>query len=224
MQIDPDVIRQTQEQAERYVKACAEYTVPYEREKLVEDWLKKERVGAKLVEDFQRRAGELLGKRMLELGFGSGLHIPAFARAGAEMYGLEVNKVLLAIAEENMRLRGISADLRSYDGLHMPYPDNYFDYIFATSVLEHVSDVQAVILETDRILKPGGKIYLSFPNRWAPRETHTGFWLAHYLPRDIVKIILRMFGSNAIEELNLHFLSYLSFRRAIRDTKLSVIF
>lgn len=224
MQTDFDLIAKTREQVEKYLSTCDEYTTPYEHEKLVRNWLKKEQVAENLVQDFMCRAGDLPGKRMLELGFGSGLHIPAFANAGAEMYGLEVNEVLLEIAKENMRLRNVSVNLQSYGGSDMPYSDNYFDYVFATSVLEHVSDVQKVLREVDRILKPGGRFYVSFPNRWAPRETHTGFWFVQYFPRRVVEIILRMLGSNATEELNLHFLSYFSFKRYIEDTNLFIIF
>lgn len=212
-------------QALRYIAESAEYTSPYEREKILGDWLTKEHKAETLVHDFEKRAGLLKGRKTLELGFGNGLHIPPFARAGAEMHGLEVNRTLLAIGVENMQLRGIEADLRLYDGTHMPYEDAYFDYVFSTSVLEHVSDLSAVLSEIARVLKPGGAAYLSFPNRFAPRETHTGIWFLSYLPRAFAAVVLRQwFGRNSIEELNLHFLSYFTLHRLLRNLPLSVRF
>ena len=224
MSTETEVQKRARSQAEHYLDSCSEYSAPYEREKIVADWLSKESKAEDLVKDFERRAGILAKHRMLELGFGNGLHIPAFARAGALMHGLEVNQTLLEIGKENMRQRGIDADLRVYDGAHMPYPDAYFDYLFATSVLEHVSDLDAILREADRVLKSGGKFYISFPNRWAPRETHTGFWFVGYLPRPVARQLLHVLGSNAMEELNLHFLSYFTLRRLIRRTSLRVRF
>ena len=123
-----------------------------------------------------------------------------------------------------MQERGITADLRLYDGRHMPYADGYFDYLIATSVLEHVSDPAVIIQEADRVLKPSGAFYLSFPNRFAPRETHTGFWFVSYLPRPLARAVLRLFGSNAVEELNLHFLSYGTLARLAHQTSLRIRF
>lgn len=214
----------TRVQAERYIDTCGEYSTPYEREKLIKDWIKKEHDAELLVKDFERRCGSLKGKKFLELGFGSGLHIPAFAKAGALISGLEVNETLLGIAKENMRERGIEADLRLYDGTHMPLENDSFDYVFATSVLEHVSDLRAVVHEANRILKTQGRFYLSYPNRLAPRETHTGYYFVQYFPRRLAEIILRAFGSNAVHELNMHFLTYFSLRRAMRGTRLRVIY
>lgn len=222
--MQPDLNDLTRRQVERYATECGEYSTPYEREKIVASWLKKESDAENLVNDFKRRVGPLEGKRFLEIGFGSGLHIPAFIRAGASVAGLEVNEVLLDIAKENMRARNVEADLRLYNGVNMPFDTGSFDYIFATSVLEHVSDLRGVLREANRVLKPGGAFYISFPNRWSPRETHTGFYFIHYFPRKVVEIFMKLRGSKAVEELNLHFLSYFSFKRALRGTGLRVSF
>lgn len=210
-------------QAERYIRACAEYTAPYEREKIIANWLRKEADARGLLADFEKRAGRVAGKAVLEIGFGNGMQSVVFAKAGAHMAGLEVNETLAAIAQENLIAYDVTADFRLYDGSHMPFADGSFDYVFATSVMEHVSDVRAVAQEAARVLKKGGRFYVSFPNRWAPRETHTGYWFVNYLPRRVVQVILRAFGSDAVEELNLHFLSYFSFMRMIRGTSFVLV-
>jgi len=89
--------------AEKYLAECAEYTDPYEHEKLVRDWVKKGDVAKNVVGDFTRRAGAVKGKKLIDLGFGNGQYVTAFAQAGAEAHGLEVNPVLLRIAEEKAR-------------------------------------------------------------------------------------------------------------------------
>lgn len=211
-------------QAERYLRECGEYSSPYERERLLVNWERKEAGAAALAADFERRAGPLSGKRLLELGFGSGLHIPALVRRGAIVSGLEVNETLGAIARENLEARGVTADLKVYDGKRMPFADDTFDYVFATTVLEHVSDIRGVLGEIGRILKSGGRAYISFPNRWRLKEPHTGYWFVNYLPRNLARGYLKIFGSNAVDELNLHFISYPFFKRALHGTKLRIVY
>ncbi len=212
-------------QAESYVEACGEYTSEFERQKIIENWAVKESKGDGLVEDFRRRAGNPEGARILEVGFGSGFYLIAFARAGAESFGLEVNEVLCDIARKNFRERNLHAVLRQYDGVHFPYPDNYFDFVYMVSVLEHVSHPRSVVAEVSRVLKPGGKFYVSFPNRFAPRETHSGVWLISYLPLHLAEWVYKhLLKRNTVAELNLHFLSYWSLKRFIRGTALSIVY
>jgi ubiquinone/menaquinone biosynthesis C-methylase UbiE len=216
---------QTKEAAERYLSACEEYTDPYEREKLIRDWAKKSTMAENVVGDFKRRATDPAGKKVLDIGFGSGSYVIAFAGSGAHVSGLEVNQELLDIAQGRVREAGVEADLHIYDGDHFPFADNSFDCAYSISVIEHVSDAQTVLNEIARVLKPGGVLYLAFPNRWTPRETHTGVYFVGYFPRKIAELVLRrVYGRNSIKELNLHFLSFTSLKRLLRKTPLRVRF
>jgi SAM-dependent methyltransferase len=49
----------------------------------------------------------------------------------------------------------------------VPYPDGYFDGVLLLDVLEHVPDERAVLAEIARLLRPGGRLVLSVPNRGA---------------------------------------------------------
>jgi len=215
----------TQEVAARarsYAEVCGEYTSPYEREKLVADWAHKEHQAQGVLADFRKRVGDPAGAEMLEIGFGSGVHVATFAAAGARMRALEVNEVLLGLAQGLLRERGLIATLSVYDGVSVPYPDNSFDYIYSISVLEHASNPAKLLQEVARVLRPGGLCYIAFPNRWSLRETHTGFLFVGYLPRAAAKAALRFLGSNAINELNLHFLSFFSLQRMCRRAGLRI--
>ena len=50
-----------------------------------------------------------------------------------------------------------------YDGIKLPFPDNSFDLIISSSVLEHVEDINACISEANRVLKPNGEFLSVVP-------------------------------------------------------------
>ena len=211
--------------AEEYLALCGEYTDPYEHEKLVRDWEKKSMVAKNVVGDFMRRAGDPRGKQVLDIGFGNGEYAIAFFQAGAKVCGLEVNSVLLRLAQERAVKAGARLDLRLYDGAVFPFVNNFFDYAYSISVLEHVSDPAQILSEASRTLKPGGKFYLAFPNRLSPKETHTGIWGLNYLSRSWAEYLLRRFWKrNTIEEIHLHFLSYWKMKRLARRAGLHVVY
>ena len=213
------------ERAERFLREGGNYTDPYEREKLVRDWVQKGDVAERVVEDVRQRAGEVRGKKILDIGFGNGLYSIAFARSGAQAYGLEVNEVLLQIARENEQDAGVNVDFRVYDGTTFPFVNDFFDFLFSVSVIEHVTDARMLIAEASRVLKPGGKFYLAFPNRFRPREAHTGIFFLSYVSRSFAEFLLRhVWKRNTVEELNLHFLSYWSMKCLLRGTSFRLKF
>src|SRR3989338_175994 len=222
---EKDAIMRARARAEEYLATCTEYTDPYEREKLIGDWGKKGKAAREAMDDFKLCAGTVAGARMLDIGFGGGEYSLAFAKAGADVYGLEVNPVLHRIAEAHLKEEGAKAHLRVYDGTQFPFENDFFDHAFSVSVLEHVSDARLLLREVSRVLKPAGKFYLAFPNRWRVREAHTGIFFLSYLPRAVAeRLTKRLWKRNAIEELNLHFLSYWSLKRLLRGTSLHVVF
>lgn len=48
----------------------------------------------------------------------------------------------------------------------MPFPDEYFATIFSNSVLEHIPDLQPVLQESNRVLRPGGRLILTTPSHY----------------------------------------------------------
>lgn len=50
------------------------------------------------------------------------------------------------------------------DGAMAPFPDDYFASAISNSVLEHIPHIDAVLVETARVLKPGAPFYFCVPN------------------------------------------------------------
>jgi SAM-dependent methyltransferase len=206
-----------EERARGYIAQALPHGSAYERQKLLEDWLTKEEAAKGIVADFVKRAGPIEGKQGLDLGFGNGITLAAFAEAGARMSGLEVVPELRDFGVAHVAEKGITADLELYDGSTFPFPDTSFDFIYSVSVFEHVSHPADVLREAARVLRPGGVFYLAYPNRLNPKETHTGVWFLSYLPRPLAKEVLTLLGHNSIEDWNLFFRGYFWLVRLLRE-------
>lgn len=99
------------------------------------------------------------GMRALDIGCGGGLLAEEFARLGCQVTGLDPSARSLEAARNHARETGLEIDYRQGEGEKLPFPVASFDLVYCCDVLEHVRDLDAVIAETARVLKPGG-IYL----------------------------------------------------------------
>lgn len=178
-----------------------------DQRKFVEDWLNKDKKALAFFNDFVSTVGDPRSKKVLDIGFGNGIMAGEFIKAGALVYGLETE-------EDLVKMSG-NPNLYLYDGRKFPFDRDSFDYAYSTSVLEHMSYPEEVIKEIGRTLKPGGKFYLSFPNKYAPKETHTGLWFISWLPR---------FKSSRLEDWNLHFISYFSLKKMAKKAGLRIVY
>lgn len=196
----------------------------YEREKFVRDWMDKEKSAKAFVKDFIKTVGDPRDKKILDVGFGNGIMLNEFAGIGAIAYGLETETSLLNLATELFRKKLAAATLAVYDGKSFPFADRTFDYAYSTSVLEHMSHPQDVLSEISRTLVPGGKLYLSFPNKYAPKESHTGLWFISWMPRRLAQCVLKRFKSSPLEDWNLHFVSFFSLKKMAKKAGLRIVY
>ncbi len=59
--------------------------------------------------------------------------------------------------------RGAYRQLSQAEGAHIPYPDDCFGTVLSNSVLEHIPQIQPVLDEVARVLRPGGGFYFCVP-------------------------------------------------------------
>ena len=142
----------------------------------------------------------LSGKRLLEVGSGVGLTVAAARKLkGAEAFGIEPGTAeydgTLKLSHEVLTAAGLDpAAVRQGVGEAIPFPDDYFDLVYSSNVLEHVNDPPRVIEEIVRVLKPGGCAQIVVPNYGSWWEGHYGvIWLPH-LPAAMAKIYIRLLG------------------------------
>jgi len=69
------------------------------------------------------------------------------------------------------------------EGDRIPFPEATFDVVISNQVMEHVPNLDIVVGEIARTLKPGGTAINLFPDRGVWREGHCGVPFLHRLPK-----------------------------------------
>jgi len=105
------------------------------------------------------------GLRVLDIGCGGGFLAEEFAALGCQVTGIDPSPASIAAARAHAAERGLRIDYRAGAGEELPVPDAAFDVACCCDVLEHVPDVDRVISETTRVLKPGGLYLFDTVNR-----------------------------------------------------------
>ncbi len=119
------------------------------------------------------RPGELL----LDLGCGFGRHAFEGLRRGARVVACDLSVPELEQVRslfEAMVLAGEAppdgmATATTGDATCLPFPDDTFDRIIASEVMEHIGDDGAALAELVRVLRPGGSIAITVP-AWLPEK------------------------------------------------------
>lgn len=132
---------------------------------------KKGRVFLKLQEDIPRivRLFKKKGvKKVLDLGCGSGRHTVYLAKHGFEVYGIDIAQKGIKITKNWLKEGKLKAKLKVGDIYKkLPFLDDFFDALISTQALHHnkIGNIRKLIKEIERILKPGGLIFITVSKR-----------------------------------------------------------
>jgi len=89
------------------------------------------------------------------------------------------------------------------DALHLPFPNQAFDVVHSSAVIEHVGSCEnqsRMIAECARVAR--SHFFITTPNRWFPVEFHTVLPLVHWLPKDVFRALLKRTGRSFFAEEN----------------------
>jgi SAM-dependent methyltransferase len=103
----------------------------------------------------------VVGAQVLDAGCGEGYGAELLAASAAEATGVDLDAAVVAHA----RGRYGRARFRQGDLLALPFPDASFDAVVSLQTIEHLAEPRAFVAECARVLRPGGRLILSTPNR-----------------------------------------------------------
>ena len=106
-------------------------------------------------------AAERIGGRILEVGVGTGISLPDYARTN-HLVGVDLSEPMLRKAQArvaDLKLSNVEA-LAVMDAEHLALPDKSFDVVVAQYVITAVPHPEATLDEFARVIKPGGEIVL----------------------------------------------------------------
>lgn len=109
-------------------------------------------------------AGDVAGRRILDVGCGAGPLLDALRERGALITGTDASAKMLELARQRL---GDGPELLVADLADpLPFPDNAFDDVIACLVLHYLEDWTAPLAELRRVLVPGGRLIVAVNHPW----------------------------------------------------------
>jgi ubiquinone/menaquinone biosynthesis C-methylase UbiE len=151
---------------------------------------------------------------ILEIGFGTGLNLPHYPPHVRRITTIEPNAGMNRRARTRIRQSHLDVEQRTLRGESLPFADASFDCVVSTFTLCSIDDVDQVLSEVCRILRPAGRFLFlehglsreSRVQKWQHRLNCLQMWLADgcRLDRDMKELVARQpFASVRVEEFDL---------------------
>ena len=145
--------------------------------------------------NFKRRVLTMLdyldiqpGEVILDMGCGEGFYSVIFDKLyDCKVYAVDYDEKIMSLAKTRLE-NSPKVTLEQGDICNLRFPDNYFDKIICTEVLEHIVDDNKATQELFRVLKPSGILAVTVPNKnypfiWDPfNKIRESLGLGHFNP------------------------------------------
>lgn len=114
-------------------------------------------------------------KTVLDLGCGSGRHVVYLAEHDFQVFGIDLSSEGIQKAKQLLAQRGLSAELKVGSIYRpLPYSESFFDAAISIHTFHHarIEDIRKAISELQRILKPGGILFITVRKRTSKKHRH----------------------------------------------------
>ncbi|MES2731839.1 MAG: class I SAM-dependent methyltransferase [Bacteroidota bacterium] len=135
-----------------------------------------------------RKFAPQLSGRLLDFGCGSKPYRELFSVN--EYIGVDMEQTGHAHLKEEL----LTIDV-FYDGKTIPFPNNHFDSVFCSEVFEHIFNLDDMLVEINRVVKPGGMALFTVPFVWNEHEVpydfgrYSSFGITHLMQKHGFELI-----------------------------------
>lgn len=123
--------------------------------------------GMKIIKVIEKYTS-LSHKKVLDIGCATAGISIAFAKRDARIVGLDITRRVSLMAKRRTYEEGVNVPLLLADGENMPFFNESFEIVVCNNIIEHVPHPKKLVDEIERVLKPGGILFLSAPNKISP--------------------------------------------------------
>lgn len=108
--------------------------------------------------------GNIRGKKLLDVGCEAGYITMKLAEKGALVTAIDLIEEPIKQLKRQLKNKPYKINLRLADATKLPFKTNSFDIILATEVIEHITRLEKFVSGAAKVLKPGGRLLITFPN------------------------------------------------------------
>lgn len=152
------------------------------------------------------------GGQALEVGPGCGVYLPVLAGLFGRVVAADIETAYLRHAD-GLRQTLPNLELVRDDICASALPAQSFDLILCTEVIEHIRHSPAALRGMRRLLKPGGVLVLSTPQRYSPLELAAK---VAFLP-GVIQLVRRIYREPVIETGHINLMTAGTVRRQLQD-------
>lgn len=179
------------------------------------------------VEQASERGRQILeempsGRRLLDLGCGSGGTVLAAGMAGRQVVGVDIALRWLVIAKHRLAEAGVEAELVCACAEALPFPPGGFDGVVAADLLENTRDPADTLRRAAGQLRPGGTLWLSSNNgHWIGPHPASRVWAAGVVSKSLrARVLKRSRGVDSLRHVSL--ISSFRVTRGCREVGLAI--
>ena len=148
------------------------------------------------LKNLQFHTPDLLQRKILDIGSGRGGFLVDVVKSGGDIIGVEVNPDYIRQSRDLAKKEGVGVRIIEGEAEKLPFGDNTFDFVNISEVIEHIESPSEMLGEVWRVLKKGGKAYLSVPSRYSYHDPHFHLYFVNWIPRFLSDAYIGVFGKH----------------------------
>lgn len=138
---------------------------------------------------------QLISGHILEVGCGEGRGVELIIKKADSYTAIDkIEEIIQRLREKHPTGKFLSGNIPPFHGLE----SNAYDFVVSFQVIEHIQDDVAFLQEIQRVLKPGGKAYLTTPNR-VMSLSRNPWHIREYTADELLKLARKIFSLSEMQ-------------------------